>query len=134
MGMADFLENEIVKSIIEEEKKDGPEIGIDYENPEDYPPELSETRGTVTKLVAKGGTITVSLGESVTITVTNADIYESIDWLCNGVSVGTKDSSTYAIDTADAPFNDEEGTYPLAVTGTKDGTPYSTDIKIIVTE
>jgi hypothetical protein len=134
VDLGGFLDNEIVKEIIGEEKKEGPEIDIDYKNPEDHPPELSDGSGSL----ADGAMVTVALGDSVTITVTNAADYDGgIEWALNGVPVGVANDPSYIVNTNNAPFNapfDKIATYQLMVTGTKDGKPYYTEISIKVTK
>jgi hypothetical protein len=88
--------------------------------------------------LAEGDTVTVTLGDSVgiTITVDNADDYDTIEWFFNGEDLTARASGTngevftITATLGNAPF-DEEGTYHLAVTGTTvDGRPYSTGILI----
>jgi hypothetical protein len=122
VGVNDFLNDDTIKGII----KPGSDIDIDYEHPEDKVPIL--VSGTST--VGEGDTVTVSIGNNVTIMVTNGTDYDTIEWNCNGSNV--ESGVTFTVDTADPPFN-MKGSYPVSVIGTTaDGVLYSVIFYIIV--
>jgi hypothetical protein len=134
VGVSTFLEDETVQGIIDA-GKGGVIVGPGYEHPEELPPRLSSN---VTGPLTEGGTVPVSFGDSVgvTITVDNADDYDTIVWFCDGVDLTARASGTNGEEftitatLGNDPF-DEKGTYHLAVTGTTaDGRPYSTGILI----
>jgi hypothetical protein len=103
---------------------------LDYEEPEDMPPELSgfTVAGTAADPVILSLTDTP---KTITITVDNDTDYDDIEWYYGSTRLETGD--TFIVDVDNSPF-DEEGMYQLAVVGTKDGVPYFTEIFIKVDE
>jgi hypothetical protein len=124
VGVSTFLKDDRVQGIIN--GNSGVIVNPGYENPEDIPPELKAG----TRLLIEGDTVTVSMGNRVTITVTNAAKYDGgIEWFCGDGYLSS--GNTYTVNTASPPFN-EEGTYQLAVVGTRDNVPYSIEIFVVV--
>jgi hypothetical protein len=109
------------------------EITIDYEPPEDLLPLLESDQDGGTALI-EDATVTVTLGETVTITVTNASAFadDSIEWYCNGE---TSTGASFVFDTTEDPFK-EVKLYDLSVLaiGDEDDKPYGTYIHIQVVE
>jgi hypothetical protein len=105
-------------------------ITIIYEPPEDI--EFVVSVGT--DEYGEGDTITVTLGESIIITITNTAAFDGgiVDWYCNGE---TSSGLSFEIDTAEAPF-DEAKLYNLSVVGIgkEDGKTYGINILIDVVE
>jgi hypothetical protein len=136
VGVSTFLGDDKVQDIING-NTGGVIVDPGYENPEDIPPVLALEDGT--ELTA-GDEVSVTLGNSVTIRVTNADVYDAIEWFYNGddlttlegVEVSGVKGEEVAINTGIFPYG--EGTYQLAVKGTANGKPYSTEIFIKIEE
>jgi hypothetical protein len=126
VGIGDFLGDDKVQAII----NGGITVNPGYEGPEDIPPKLS----LGTSFLAEGDTVTVAIGKSVTITVTNAGDYDGgIEWFYDDKSY-LDGGDFYTVNTTvTAPFN-MKGTYQLAVKGTAGGKPYTTEIFIKVEE
>jgi hypothetical protein len=105
---------------------------LEYEYPEDMPPELSGLGGATGEA---DDPVTLSLGTpavTITLTVDNDTAYDDIEWFYGSTSLGT--GETYVVDVTNSPF-DEEGTYQIAVVGTTAaGVPYFTEIFIKVDE
>jgi hypothetical protein len=128
VGVSSFLEDDRVQGIINV-NNGGVIVNPGYENPEDIPPVLALGDGSSLK---HGDFVPVD--GSVTITVTNANVYDTIKWFCDGVELG--EGKDFVVDTDDPPF-DEDGTYQLAVigyVGTEKDVPYSTEIFIVIGE
>jgi hypothetical protein len=125
VGVSSFLADDGVQGIIAAGNS-GVIVDPGYENPEDMPPKLALGNGTA---LNHGAFVPVSMGESVTITVTNADVYDDIEWFCNGDKLG--EGEDFLVDTDDPPF-DDEGTYQMAVVGTRNNVPYSIEIFIVI--
>lgn len=129
-----FLEDERVIEII----KNGyigyavieAEFGI-----EDWAPEL--LNGDT--LLEEGGTVTLTLiGGSPTavITVSNADIYESIEWYCDSTTPLTAglngDKSVFTMNVDISPFNTRKLYYWVTVVGLTEDKRYGTMFKVVV--
>jgi hypothetical protein len=126
VGVSSFLEDDKVQGIIAAGNS-GVKVDPGYEHPEDIPPELALDDGTPK---GDGDFVYVTKGESETITVTNADVYDDIEWIYNRVKLG--EGEEFVVDTA-PPF-DVEGTYQMAVVGTRNNVPYSIEIFIVIEE
>ena len=94
-------------------------------SPLDPLPELTANRGTWTQV---GGyrMLTVSTsGLPVTVTVTNASVYNGgISWYCNNINLGTLSSISVQLGTG--PFVAGVTTYIVTVRGNKGGVLHST--------
>jgi len=122
-----FLEDWRIQEIINKDKtRGGVDVDIRFENAEDIPPELQEARNGETPLpVAANDTINLRDGDTITITVTNAGVYDAIEWDFNGIILTTEqgvsgDGKILTMNTSVAPFN-ETGVYSLTVIGTTGG-------------
>jgi hypothetical protein len=111
-----------------------------FEAPEDLKPILSADGGTTT--LADMAVVDINLGNTRTITVTNAaDVYRDDDddpvpygtiaWSYNGTVIPTATGPTLLVNTTAAPYN-AAGRYQLTVTGTIAGKPYFAEIYINV--
>jgi hypothetical protein len=91
------------------------QITIDYNPPEDK--EFKFSVGA--EDYEEGDTVTVTLGDTVIITLTNASDFadDSIEWYCNGE---TSTGASFEMDTSDEPF-DEAKVYLLSVIGVIEG-------------
>jgi hypothetical protein len=132
VGVSSFLQDDKVQGIIIAGNS-GAVINPGYENPEDLPPVLALDNGTPGgRRLDSGETVNVTLGDEVTIKVTNAAVYDDgIEWFYGENYLDDGDS--YTVDTTSSPF-DEEGTYQLMAKGIAKGRPYSTEIFIKVEE
>ena len=112
-----FLESEEIRS------KTGVSIDFGFDNPADYPPILRANIGGREVHVTADGILPVSLGslDGVTITVTNAKVYDVIEWHydLNPMAKGTAFTLRSAI------FN-VAGVYSVTVVGHKGDQRYST--------
>jgi membrane carboxypeptidase/penicillin-binding protein PbpC len=120
-----FLSDPKVEEIIRKGKTGG-DVDIEYEHPKDIAPELqADGVGVTTTKDEAGNTVTVLLSNlgTVTITVTNAEQYDNIEWHYNGSSV--KNGDTLAMSSMTVVFN-AVGNYPVTVIGEKGGVYYST--------
>ena len=112
-----FLEGEEIRN------KTGVSVDFGFDNPTDIPPVLRANLGGGMLPVAADGMITVSQSslDGVTITVTNAVLYDTVEWHydLNPVAKGT----TFTL--RSAVFN-AAGTYSITVVGHKGAQRYST--------
>jgi len=106
----------------------GVDVDVGVESLKNIPPELQAN----TTPVAENQTVNMGRSETKTITVTNADKYDAIEWYVDntrllttsdGVSAGKGDNLT--VNTGTATFN-KPGLYSFAVIGKKGEKRYST--------
>jgi len=92
----------------------------------------------------EGDEVTVSLNptpQSGTITVTNAEVYDSIKWFCVDLDTPLSDDETgddygeeLAVTAGKGPFVQESKVYPVTVVGHINTTEHSTKVIIAVVE
>ena len=112
-------------------------ITVDF-NPGEIKPGLIKSDSTP---IINGTEITLSLqdGDTEDITITNADLFDSIDWYC-GSPVGypvALPAGTFEIEAGAGPFVvDEPKAYPVTVVGkaTADGRYYSQKFMVIIVD
>jgi len=115
-----------VDVIISGESDNNGKLGIEigYQSPTNISPVLQANIGGTKSPVLAGQTVNLSDGD--TITVDNANAYESINWYFDGTLLTTSQGISgskgeiLTVNTSVAPFN-TLGLYPLSVAGKESG-------------
>jgi len=134
VSLKTFLEE--VKDLTE---KDTVGVDIEYEHPTEKGPTLgwSIDGGDPTTPLANDDQLPISMGNKVTILVTNGTDYDpsSIEWVCDeetdSLEISGDNNEILTITAGDPPFT-EERLYTITVIGKKEMAPYSTSFFIKV--
>jgi len=130
-----FLKDDEVTEVVKNTKKGTVTIEVEFEIV-DLVPELELDNGSVLQL-KEGGKFTISSGKAAVITVTNANIFTSIEWYCGSTTplktgVITSKGWIFMASTENAPFT-RPGLYMVTVIGkTAKNISYGTYFNVMV--
>jgi hypothetical protein len=134
INLKTFQEDEKVKEIIEKINSGN---HLTYEHPTEIGPQLGYSiSGGGSGTLANNDELSVNISKILTITVTNADDYDSIEWTYDagtalpGAIITNNEILTFTAGT-DAPFT-ATGTYYITVVGEIDQAVYSTAFTLII--